>query len=634
MSTWKNQIWYILFIIAFTAVSFYAVQNRTITNTEREEAQAEQARQSLESIQKIWELSIFSQVNSWFAYIEDTDNIEQLEVRLRSERDWFDAIYIWNPNVRPAEDSSSIIYPNQLGQEIMHRCIQSPILISDCSDYPENIQNRLALLQAKALIQKGKNESAQERVQQFPPLTTSLSELNFTPREILDFLKRRNVIYKTESLGGPRLNGQLLLKESIQELQNFSAPLIKAYLEDLPSVPNISDGETQESLQRLRRRVRAYDEIEDLSLSGMKPEQLQIRSDPYGDKPYLMLYKRGRGDQMIAVSLDPARLLDTLFSTPENTSQIRPMIVNAEGHPLLRQAGGFSPSEELWVQVPGGVLFPHLRLAYIRTIAHNQILPNLLPQLIPIAIAGALGLFALFGSFRADRRQREFVARQQAFIARVTHEFKTPLAGIKLMAESLQMGVLKDPSQSEIFVEKILMETDRLEQRIDEVLQVARRPELMKMELIDSEILLMELYETWHPRFLEVKGVLRFEQDSTDFFGDIELIRDAIDNLLSNAIKYRNPNRNLRTILEIQGRGNWIEISVSDNGIGVPILERKRIFERFVRIETDNRGFSGGHGLGLAFVSETAEAHKGTVKCSDGINGGTKFSFRIPKNQI
>ena len=71
----------------------------------------------------------------------------------------------------------------------------------------------------------------------------------------------------------------------------------------------------------------------------------------------------------------------------------------------------------------------------------------------------------------------------------------------------------------------------------------------------------------------------------------------------------------------MKDNGKWLEISVADNGIGVPISERKRIFERFVRVEGNNRGFAGGHGLGLAFVSETANAHKGTVKCYDGIQG-------------
>jgi two-component system, OmpR family, phosphate regulon sensor histidine kinase PhoR len=327
-------------------------------------------------------------------------------------------------------------------------------------------------------------------------------------------------------------------------------------------------------------------------------------------------------------------LLDTLFTSSEATPQIRPVIIDAEEKPLLRQGEELTQNEELWVQIPGGVLFPHLRLAYIRQVDSSPILPTLLPQVLPIAIAGALGLLALIGSFQADRRQREFVARQQAFIARVTHEFKTPLAGIKLMAESLQMGFPQNPEQSEIFIEKILMETDRLELRINEVLQVAKRAELKKMELIDAEMLMLELYDVWHPRFSEIKGVLRLEREGNEFFGDLDLIKDALNNLLSNAIKYRNPNRNLRTIFRIEEKGNWMEFSVSDNGIGVPVTERKRIFERFVRIETDNRGFSGGHGLGLAFVAETAEAHKGTVRCTDGINGGAKFSFRIPKNGI
>ena len=67
-----------------------------------------------------------------------------------------------------------------------------------------------------------------------------------------------------------------------------------------------------------------------------------------------------------------------------------------------------------------------------------------------------------------------------------------------------------------------------------------------------------------------------------------------------------------------------------DNGLGVPIGDRKRIFERFVRVEGDHRGFAGGHGLGLAFVSETATVHNGWVACQEGFQGGTKITMRMP----
>ena len=90
-------------------------------------------------------------------------------------------------------------------------------------------------------------------------------------------------------------------------------------------------------------------------------------------------------------------------------------------------------------------------------------------------------------------------------------------------------------------------------------------------------------------------------------------------------------DRELRCLIDATVKGDAVEISVCDNGIGVPTSHRKKIFERFVRVESDNRGYSGGHGLGLSFVYEAAQAHNGSIKCIDGFDGGCKFLLRIPK---
>ena len=118
--------------------------------------------------------------------------------------------------------------------------------------------------------------------------------------------------------------------------------------------------------------------------------------------------------------------------------------------------------------------------------------------------------------------------------------------------------------------------------------------------------MLLEIYDLWQPRIQECGGTLRLEISSILFNGDEELLKDAIGNLLSNTIKYRNPSKRLRCILSAEARGNWLELSVSDNGLGVPTMDRKRIFQRFVRVEGHNRGYSGGHGLGLSVQDDIA----------------------------
>jgi signal transduction histidine kinase len=75
--------------------------------------------------------------------------------------------------------------------------------------------------------------------------------------------------------------------------------------------------------------------------------------------------------------------------------------------------------------------------------------------------------------------------------------------------------------------------------------------------------------------------------------------------------------------------GSWCILEVADNGLGVPARLRKKVFERFMRVEGPGRGKTGGHGLGLSFVAETAEAHGGKVECLDGIDGGARFRLKL-----
>jgi len=108
-------------------------------------------------------------------------------------------------------------------------------------------------------------------------------------------------------------------------------------------------------------------------------------------------------------------------------------------------------------------------------------------------------------------------------------------------------------------------------------------------------------------------------------------MHDAIGNLLDNALKYRRPGIPGLCRVRTGVSGRWVIIEVADNGMGVPSDKRKLIFERFTRVEGPRRGKAGGHGLGLAFVAETAEAHHGLVECADGIDGGARFRIKLPR---
>ena len=336
--------------------------------------------------------------------------------------------------------------------------------------------------------------------------------------------------------------------------------------------------------------------------------------------PLLLAHVTKPDGTNVAISLDIPTLMDTLTT---QRSGFQPVVLtpnNTVAHPLNPDVGTD------WIQVPGPRLFPQYRVA-LADFPSDDLYLQILITMMPIVLTGVLGFIAIFGAWKADKKKMQLIERQQEFIARVTHELKTPLAGIQLMAESMQMT---DHEDIKPFTEKILQESTRLGNRIDEVLQVAKDTEIKQKVRLDTEILLLEIYDMWAPRIHEVGGTIRTEYEACEILADEMLLKDAIQNLLSNALKYKHPKRKLRCRLSILPDGRWLEISVTDNGIGVPISERKRIFERFVRIEGDHRGFAGGHGLGLAFVSETASVHNGWVTCQEGFQGGTKIIMRMP----
>jgi two-component system phosphate regulon sensor histidine kinase PhoR len=220
--------------------------------------------------------------------------------------------------------------------------------------------------------------------------------------------------------------------------------------------------------------------------------------------------------------------------------------------------------------------------------------------------------------------------RQRDFVARVSHELKTPLAGIRVMAETIEIGAVRDEAQRAQFARRIVTEAEKLTDRVNEVLRAAARPDDDVPVPVDIDALVTDLAAAWQPRFEQVGATLAVE---TVHVGRVVampvLLRDALTNLLDNAIKYRKAERGGRAWLRVSVDRRWLCFEVADDGMGVPAAHRKSIFDRFRRVEGSGRGKAGGHGLGLAFVAETARLHGGKAECLDGVEGGARFVLRI-----
>lgn len=390
-------------------------------------------------------------------------------------------------------------------------------------------------------------------------------------------------------------------------------------------------------LSKVERRVAAFDEIRDRILqrtgTATASEAPRFIYDQYSDNPFLLYYGWSRGgDYGVALQLEQGVLLQE-FLAIKSLSRLRRhlTITDAAGNVV---AGG-RRGGEIALQVPFPRTLTHLRVG-VREEAISSRLARTrnawVTPLVIIALCGILGVIALAVQVRANRQQVLLLKRQREFTTRVTHELKTPLAGIRVMAENLEVGAFRSQDQMQEMARRIVEEADRLTTRVEEVLSVARDRGVPEPEPFDPEEAVLEAIDQWGPR-LEQAGVrLHADLHPTDEVeGDLYAIRDAVACLLDNALKYQDEARDDSQVwLELNQQGRWVVVTVTDNGIGVPPDMRDAIFERFVRVEGPNRGKAGGHGLGLSQVAAIARAHKGDVRCTEGVDGGARFVLRLP----
>ncbi len=222
---------------------------------------------------------------------------------------------------------------------------------------------------------------------------------------------------------------------------------------------------------------------------------------------------------------------------------------------------------------------------------------------------------------------------RQDFVANVSHEFKTPLTAIQGFAETLLAGALDDPENNRRFLEIIRNHAIRLARLTNDLLKLARI-EAGKLELEFSSVGLLELIEACTETTLlkanrkEITLEISVPPQLPAVRGDAALLRDVLQNLLDNAIQY-TPARGHISVTAV-ARPREAVITVADTGIGIPLSDSERIFERFYRVDAARSREAGGTGLGLSIAKHIVEAHGGKLWVESTVGQGSKFSFSLP----
>lgn len=237
-------------------------------------------------------------------------------------------------------------------------------------------------------------------------------------------------------------------------------------------------------------------------------------------------------------------------------------------------------------------------------------------------------LFILVGAlfvYREVRRQIRLQLQEQNFMMAVTHELKTPIAVTKLNLETLQKHQL-DATKQQKMIQAALQETNRLDTLANNIL-VASQLEgggyIQVKESLDLSSLVQQSVHDYRSRFPERRWEAHIEP-GININGDVLLLQLLVNNLVENALKY-SPRESMIT-LSLEKKGRHIQLSVKDEGPGIPDEEKKKIFGKFYRTGQETTRQTKGTGLGLYLCRKITEDHKAVLKVTDNSPVGSIFT--------
>ncbi len=222
---------------------------------------------------------------------------------------------------------------------------------------------------------------------------------------------------------------------------------------------------------------------------------------------------------------------------------------------------------------------------------------------------------------------------RQDFVANVSHEFKTPLTAIQGFAETLLSGALEDPQNNRRFLQIIRDHAARLARLTNDLLKLARI-EAGKLDVVLQPVGIAELIEGCAETALlrasrkQIALEIEIPAGLPAVRGDAGLLRDVLQNLLDNSIQYTPPGGHIRVTARADERE--ATMTVTDTGVGIPLADHERIFERFYRVDAARSREEGGTGLGLSIAKHIVEAHGGRISVVSNVGQGSEFSFSIP----
>jgi two-component system phosphate regulon sensor histidine kinase PhoR len=292
------------------------------------------------------------------------------------------------------------------------------------------------------------------------------------------------------------------------------------------------------------------------------------------------------------------------------------------------KVGEVQQSKSLWI-------FPDYQIGISLV---GQTIEDLVQQraLTNILLIGLLTVVLIIGVwivYRNIKKEVEIAQIKSDFVSNVSHELRTPLSLISMFSETLEMDRIKTEEKKKEYYSIISQEANRLSKIVNSILNFSKM-EAGKRQFNFVESYLNDVAENVYRSYkfhLEQKGFIFniIKDESIPIIKvDEEAVSEAIVNLVDNAVKYSDSKKEIQIRTGIYDSFAYVEIE--DKGIGIPLKDQKKVFEKFFRVSSGNVHNVKGSGIGLSIVKHIVDAHKGKIELSSVVGKGSKFRLLFP----
>jgi two-component system sensor histidine kinase SenX3 len=249
--------------------------------------------------------------------------------------------------------------------------------------------------------------------------------------------------------------------------------------------------------------------------------------------------------------------------------------------------------------------------------------------LVRVSLLGDNGLVVILIFDDSEMRRLDSIRRD--FVANISHELKTPIGALSILSEAV-LGASSDPEAITRFATRMQAEATRLSDLVQEIINLSRLQDddpLKRAQLFDIGESIKEAIDQSRLNADSRKVDIVYKNlENFQINGDRDQVTMALHNLVENAINY-SPDAT-RVAIAVTENNGICEISVSDQGIGIPEKDLERIFERFYRVDAARSRITGGTGLGLSIVKHVATNHGGDISVWSVEGAGSTFTIRLP----